>query len=131
LKILILINYVVGHSDMLCRMLFIGLLYYCTKLCGESCFAGLTISVDGYLPQTSSQGKHKSLYFHSQISQSQSHIATDGHSVCLSWCRAPSGAHDQILLTLWQLLSCPLKDALSDESSFGSIPGIYNQFIVM
>jgi hypothetical protein len=28
--------------------------------------------------------------------QSQSHITTDGQSVCLSWCRSPSGAHDQI-----------------------------------
>jgi hypothetical protein len=31
---------------------------------------------------------------------SQSHIATDGQSVCLSWCQAPSGAHDQILITV-------------------------------
>jgi hypothetical protein len=45
------------------------------------------------------------------FSQSQSHIATDGQSVCLSWCRA----HDQILITVWQLLSCPWEDALSDE----------------
>jgi hypothetical protein len=33
-------------------------------------------------------------------SQSQSHIATDGHSVSNSWCRAPSEAHDQIFITL-------------------------------
>jgi hypothetical protein len=32
-----------------------------------------------------------------QFSQSQSYIATDGQSVCLSWCRAPPGAHDQML----------------------------------
>jgi hypothetical protein len=38
--------------------------------------------------------------------QSQSHIATDGQSVSKSWCRAPSGAHDQIFITVWQLLSC-------------------------
>jgi hypothetical protein len=31
---------------------------------------------------------------------SLSHIATDGQSVCLSWCRAPSGAHDQVLVTV-------------------------------
>jgi hypothetical protein len=30
------------------------------------------------------------------LSQSQSHIATDGQSVSKSWYRAPSGAHDQI-----------------------------------
>jgi hypothetical protein len=36
---------------------------------------------------------------------SQSNIATDGQSVSKSWCRAPSGAHDQIFITLWQLRS--------------------------
>jgi hypothetical protein len=38
--------------------------------------------------------------------QSQSHIATDGQSVSKSLCRAPSGAHDQIFITVWQLRSC-------------------------
>jgi hypothetical protein len=33
-------------------------------------------------------------------SQSQSHVTTDGQSVSPSWCRAPSGAHDQIFLLL-------------------------------
>jgi hypothetical protein len=32
-------------------------------------------------------------------SQSQSHIATDGQSASKSWCRTPSGAHDQIFFT--------------------------------
>ena len=32
--------------------------------------------------------------------QSQSHIATDGQSVSKFWCQAPSGAHDQIFITL-------------------------------
>jgi hypothetical protein len=41
------------------------------------------------------------------LSLSLSHIATDGQSVCLSWCRAPSGAHHQILVTVWQLQFCP------------------------
>jgi hypothetical protein len=31
-------------------------------------------------------------------SQSQSYITTDGQSVCVSWCRAPSGTHDQIFI---------------------------------
>jgi hypothetical protein len=31
---------------------------------------------------------------------SQSHIATDSQPVCLSWCQALSGAHDQILVTI-------------------------------
>jgi hypothetical protein len=39
-------------------------------------------------------------------SQSQSHIATDGQSINKPWCRAPSGAHDQIFITVWQLRSC-------------------------
>jgi hypothetical protein len=30
--------------------------------------------------------------------QSQSHTATDGRSISKSWCRAPSGAHDQIFI---------------------------------
>jgi hypothetical protein len=38
---------------------------------------------------------------------SLSHIATDGQSVCLSCCPAPSGAHDQMLVTVWQFLFCP------------------------
>jgi hypothetical protein len=32
--------------------------------------------------------------------QSQSHVATDGQSVSKSWFRAPSGAHDQIFITV-------------------------------
>jgi hypothetical protein len=31
----------------------------------------------------------------------ESHVTTDGQSVTPSWCRAPSGAHDQILITVW------------------------------
>jgi hypothetical protein len=44
--------------------------------------------------------------FISVSSQSQSHIVTDGQSVSKSWCRAPSGAHDQIFITVRQLRSC-------------------------
>jgi hypothetical protein len=39
--------------------------------------------------------------------KSQSHIATDGQSVSLSWCRPPAGAHNQMFLLVWKLLSCP------------------------
>jgi hypothetical protein len=39
------------------------------------------------------------------FSQSHSHIATDDLSVCLAWCRVPSGAHNQIFLLVWKLLS--------------------------
>jgi hypothetical protein len=38
--------------------------------------------------------------------QCQCHIAADGQSISKSWCRAPSGAHDQIFSTVWQLRSC-------------------------
>jgi hypothetical protein len=34
------------------------------------------------------------------ICLSQSHIATDGQSVCKSWYRAPSGALDQIFISV-------------------------------
>jgi hypothetical protein len=44
------------------------------------------------------------------VGQSRSHIATDGQSVSQSvsqsWCQAQSGAHDQIVIIVWQLLSC-------------------------
>jgi hypothetical protein len=39
-------------------------------------------------------------------SPSPSHVATDGQSVSKSWCRAPSGAHDQIFITVWNVRSC-------------------------
>jgi hypothetical protein len=38
------------------------------------------------------------------LTQSVSHVTTDGQSVSPSWCRAPFGAHDQILINIWQLL---------------------------
>jgi hypothetical protein len=39
-------------------------------------------------------------------SLSLNHFATDSQSVCLSWYRAPSGAHDQIFIFHWKLQSC-------------------------
>jgi hypothetical protein len=36
---------------------------------------------------------------------SPSHIATDGQLVSQPWCRAQSGAHDQIFITVWQFRS--------------------------
>jgi hypothetical protein len=38
--------------------------------------------------------------------QSKSKSHCDWRSVSKSWCRAPSGAHDQIFITVWQLRSC-------------------------
>jgi hypothetical protein len=48
------------------------------------------------------------------LSQSQSHITTDGQSVSKSWYRAPSGAHDQIFICLTVMFLFPW-GALSDE----------------
>jgi hypothetical protein len=39
-------------------------------------------------------------------SESQSHIVTDGQSLSKSWCQAPSGAHDQIFIAVWQFQFC-------------------------
>jgi hypothetical protein len=47
------------------------------------------------------------------LSQSQSHIATDSQSISKSWCRATSGSHDQIFITLcklWYFFWGPLSD---------------------
>jgi hypothetical protein len=33
--------------------------------------------------------------------ESESYITTDGQSGSLSWCRAPSGAYDQIFIAVW------------------------------
>jgi hypothetical protein len=43
---------------------------------------------------------------HRYTASRQSHIATDGLSVSKSWCRAPSEAHNQIFITVWQLQPC-------------------------
>jgi hypothetical protein len=50
----------------------------------------------------------------SSLSKSESHIATDGRSVSLSWCWAPSGTRDQILVTVRQLQFSAC-EALSDK----------------
>jgi hypothetical protein len=45
-------------------------------------------------------------------------ITTDGQSVSLSWCQAPRGAHDQILINIWLLLFFfPMLGTPSDERS--------------
>jgi hypothetical protein len=52
----------------------------------------------------------------STVSRSRSHLTTDGQSVSKSWCRAPSGAHDQIYITLYLTITVLLLwGALSDE----------------
>jgi hypothetical protein len=49
---------------------------------------------------------YSSFHWLTNYSQSRRHIAIDSQSTSKSWCRAPSGANDQIFITLWQLLSC-------------------------
>jgi hypothetical protein len=58
-------------------------------------------------PRTDSANSLLKTELNQSQSQSQSHIATDGQSLCLSWCRAPTGAHDQMFLLVWKLLPCP------------------------
>jgi hypothetical protein len=73
------------------------------------------------LPTQFNSSAPKLIYWQAGVSKldstitSQSHIATDGQSVNKSCYRAPSGAHDQIFITVWQLRSCFLWGALSDE----------------
>jgi hypothetical protein len=53
----------------------------------------------------------------SVFKSSQSHIATNGQSISKSWWWAPSAAHDQNIITVWQLRSCfcgaPMRTGLS------------------
>jgi hypothetical protein len=49
--------------------------------------------------------------------QGQDHFATDGRSVSMSWCRAPSGAHDPIFLNCLTATVLSCSGALSDEMS--------------
>jgi hypothetical protein len=46
-------------------------------------------------------------------SQSQSYVTTDGGSASLFWCQAPSGAQDQVLVTV----SCQLQVCLGGTPS--------------
>jgi hypothetical protein len=65
------------------------------------------IPIIGYMSVRSRfTGKQQDYNKRSIQSQSQSHIATDSQSISKSWCRAPSVAHDQIFITVWQLRSC-------------------------
>jgi hypothetical protein len=51
-------------------------------------------------------GNYSDFQLNCHLSQSQSHVATEGQSVRKSWSRAPSGAHDKIFITVWHLRSC-------------------------
>jgi hypothetical protein len=47
--------------------------------------------------------------------QSQGNVTTDDQSVIPSWCRAPSGAHDQILASVTTVTALWLWGVLSDN----------------
>jgi hypothetical protein len=56
------------------------------------------------LPCRTLWNKSNSHCAHAELYEiSQTHIAIDEQSISKSWCRAPSGAHEQIFITLWQL----------------------------
>jgi hypothetical protein len=72
------------------------------------------------LPLTSLRGGNYT--FTGQESQSQSHIATDGQSVCLS-------VEPRLgLMTRYWLLSCPWEVALSDERTGLSFVRVSQQY---
>jgi hypothetical protein len=57
---------------------------------------GLSFTIAAGLRQRSQS------HVESKSKSSQSYIATDGLSISKSWCRAPSGAYDQIFIIVWQ-----------------------------
>jgi hypothetical protein len=74
-------------------------------------------------------------------SPSPSHIVTDGQSVCLSLCRAPSGTHEQMFVTVWEFVIgrvpsltrcrvCRLSESVSSITSV-VIMYIYLHFICL
>jgi hypothetical protein len=64
------------------------------------------------------------------LSPSPSHIATDGQSVCLSWCRAPAGLSQvqvqvQVQVTLQLTVSQSVSKSWYRAPSWGPWPDIY------
>jgi hypothetical protein len=63
------------------------------------------------LSESQKQQSYSSLnlcYWKWSTSQSQSHFMTDSQSVRLSWCRAPSWAHDQVFTCILIESYCPV-----------------------
>jgi hypothetical protein len=82
-------------------------IYIPQKQSGPAISPGNTFHFRRLLRLTELWWKYSNPPLHGRDSaQSQSHITTDVNSISKSWCLAPSGAHDQIFITLWQLLSC-------------------------
>jgi hypothetical protein len=81
----------------------------CVFTSGLSPVAGITSSqAGGHLPPTSCSSK-----YHLKVKVTLRLTVSQSVSKC--WCRAPSGVHDQIFITVWQLQSCFLWGALSGE----------------
>jgi hypothetical protein len=55
--------------------------------------------------------------FNCSLVPSPSQFTTDGPSVSVSWCRAPSGAHDQIVVNCLTVAVLCCFCAISDERS--------------
>jgi hypothetical protein len=80
-----------------------SMLYNLAPLISVMCLllgAQLSLALVGYELYWSPKSKSKS--------KSKSHCGwrSVSQSVSKSWCRATSGAHDQIFITLWQFRSC-------------------------
>jgi hypothetical protein len=83
-------------------------IFYCLRF--ESLPTWRTRSSYLYLPWTGWPGyTPRHWVFDSRLTNSKVKITLRlraSQSVSQSWCRAPSGAHDQIFITVWQLWSC-------------------------
>jgi hypothetical protein len=88
---LVLLYMLVNVGDLHC-VTYVTLCMYLTWL-----FHILGLLPCGNIPHTIT---HTIQSLSAPQSQSQSHVTTNGQSVCLSWCRAPAGAHDQMFSSL-------------------------------
>jgi hypothetical protein len=56
-----------------------------------------------------------------RLTQTKSHIMTEGHSSSQAWCQAPSGAKDQIFITVKQLRFCRCGSSSLTRGSFSAV----------
>jgi hypothetical protein len=78
--------------------------YTCNNLILSCHFFSVTL--DSALFLTTTLLQLNSLNFDNKVKVKVTLWLTVGQSVSQSWCRAPSGAHDQIFITVWKLRSC-------------------------
>jgi hypothetical protein len=91
----------IQRSSVNCVFIWFKVLVHPLFLASKSEQSPICICVCVWERERESEQNFSSLYTPSinWTVQSQSHIATDGKS----WCRAPSRAHDQKFITVWQL----------------------------